>query len=171
MEYLSYYGNTPQNLRSFWKHLCSLPCACCALVFLIDCVNTCIWDYAPFTYWLHFLSPILNNVKQVHSCEITCTGCSYCQNSMTIQISRKSYNQGFMGFILTKKQILFLLQLLHFLPRLLGPKNDSCDVHLHGQNNFLSDSTSEEKWHIVFIWLYQEHTQEETDNYNVLWQG
>lgn len=69
---------------------------------------------------------------------------------MTIQISRKSYNQGFTGFILTKKQILFLLQVLQFLPLFLGPKNDPSDVHLHGQNNFLSDSTSEEKSHIVF---------------------
>lgn len=75
---------------------------------------------------------------------------------MTIQSSRKSYNQGFTGFILTKKQILFLIQVLHFLPWRLGPKNDPSDVHLHGQNNFLSDSTSEEKPHTQclfdFIW-------------------
>jgi len=64
---------------------------------------------------------------------------------------RKSYNQGFIQFILTKRQILFLLQVLQFLPRLLGPKNNPSDVHLHGQSNSLSDSTSEEKSHIVFI--------------------
>jgi len=78
---------------------------------------------------------------------------------MTIQISGKSYNQGFKGFILTKKQILFLLQVHQFLPRPLGPKNDPSDVYLHGRNNLLSDSTSKEKSHIVFIWLYEEHTK------------
>lgn len=153
----------PQNLRSCWKHLCSLSCTCCALVFLIVCVillyGTMLLLHtgaiSSHLSWICKIGTFLwNNMQR----------CSYCQSSMPTQILWKSYNQGFTGFILTKKQILFLLQVLQFLLRLLGPKNNPSDVHRHGQNNLLSDSTSEEKSHIVFLWFYQKHTPEETNN-------